>query len=80
MHTKELGMSLFKSMTVAAGVAVAILSAAPAFAGASTGTWKYSPREIRHQQMRERYEPRGYYQGRHTGWQRGRHNGWDRRY
>lgn len=79
-------MSVLKTMTVAAGLAVALLSSAPAFAGASTGTWKYSPREIRHEQMRQRYneprgyyraEPRGYYRGRHEGWNRGYHRGWD---
>jgi hypothetical protein len=73
-------MSVMKSVTVAAGLAIAVLSSAPAFAGASTGTWKYSPREIHHQQMRQRYEPRGYYQGNHYGWRHGRHHGWERRY
>lgn len=71
-------MSILKTITIAAGLAVAALSSAPAMAGASTGTWKYSPREIRHHQMRERYEARGYYGGRHDGWDRGRHYGWDR--
>jgi hypothetical protein len=79
-------MSVFTKMIVAAGLAGALVSSGAALAGASTGTWKYSPGEIRHEQMRQRYEqqnyrrrdyePRGYYQGRHEGWRRGRPEGW----
>lgn len=72
-------MSILTKTAVAAGLAVAVLSTGSAFAGASTGTWKYSPREVRREQMRQYYEPRGYYEGRHYGWRHGRHEGWDRR-
>jgi hypothetical protein len=84
-----------KTALIAFALAGSVLGTASAQAGASTGTWKYSPREIHHYQARHRdyypsyrygyrHEPYrygyGHDRGHHYGWSRGRHYGWDQRY
>ena len=60
---------------IAAGTA---LGAASAHAGASTGTWKYSPQQVDRYQSHQR----GYYQPRWHGYEQSRGYGYDqpRRY
>lgn len=69
------------AVALAAGMAGTLFAASPASAGASTGTWKYSPEQVYRFQQRQAYE-RGYRRdgppyGRAYGWHRN-HERWDR--
>lgn len=96
LYEQEIAMLNSRIMLVALAFVGSVVGAASAEAGASTGSWKYSPRQIHRYQAEHRgyysshrygyrHQPYryGYYhhdRGHHYGWNRGRDYGWDQRY